>query len=296
MPSDNPVVEPADIFYKTADAEELLEQPEAEAVTKESATQSAEEEAETETPEAEVDNTKESEEAESESEEAEAESEEEELVYLDLDGEEVSLDDVRKWKNEGLMQSDYTKKTTELAQERKVVEAKGAELTELSTQVASLHAELQAALEEDSKVNLADLQEFEPEEYAKHVEKRKELANKIAAVSTQPSITQEEVDTEKAIMAKTHPEWMDEAGKPTETYISDMTLVNAYASEHFTPEEFSGMAKAKYIEAILKAAKYDALQEKSKEIKKKVKKAPLKTRTKQTPAKKPKSLEDTFYS
>lgn len=48
-----------------------------------------------------------------------------------IDGETYNLEDVRKWKSGHLMESDYTKKTMALAQERKALEAREAALTQL---------------------------------------------------------------------------------------------------------------------------------------------------------------------
>ncbi len=55
--------------------------------------------------------------------EEETESTETDLFYLDLDGEEVSSDQLKQWKSNGLMQADYTRKTQAHAENVKAFEA-----------------------------------------------------------------------------------------------------------------------------------------------------------------------------
>lgn len=54
----------------------------------------------------------------SESEEPITKEEQKQLDKLNIDGEEYSIDDVREWRNGSLRQSDYTKKSTELAKQK----------------------------------------------------------------------------------------------------------------------------------------------------------------------------------
>ncbi len=46
----------------------------------------------------------------------------EEVDEIDIDGEKVTLDDIREWKKWNLRQADYTRKTQELAREREEIE------------------------------------------------------------------------------------------------------------------------------------------------------------------------------
>jgi hypothetical protein len=52
----------------------------------------------------------------------EVEEETEPISEFDIDGEKVTLDQIKEWKNSGLRQSDYTKKTQEVANMRKEAE------------------------------------------------------------------------------------------------------------------------------------------------------------------------------
>lgn len=52
------------------------------------------------------------------------------IPTYEIDGEKITIDQIKEWKQNGLRQSDYTKKTQELAQQRKELEALGTELPE----------------------------------------------------------------------------------------------------------------------------------------------------------------------
>lgn len=312
MATDNPVLEPADIFYGTTEATEPTEPTEVEAVTDgdEDITDSDDQEAEEDSLES-TDNPGEAEEESEEDPEEKAELEdpgaedekEQELVYLDLDGKEVDLDEVRQWRDGHLMQADYTRKTQELADERKALKSQSEEIQGLKATLSDSQAELQALVEEDEAVNWAELKEYEPEEYIRlkeKADKRKAAVDKFKAVSTQVQISPEEIQSEQSQLFSSNPSWIDDNRQPTKAYKEDMKVLSEYWSEAgFTTEEINGMVRARYIETSLKAAKYDALQKKSKAFTKKAKKAPLTTKPKAKARNlkpKPKAIEDIFYN
>jgi len=296
MPTDNPVMEPADVFYGTAEAKDPEGQTEAEAVT-----ESDDQEALTE--EVEIDGQPDelSEESESEGATDDAEDGEQELVYLDLDGKEVDLDEVRKWRDGHLMQSDYTRKTTELADERKVLQTEREELTGLKTNLSNMTVELQAMVAEDEAVNWEELREDDPEEYIaqrEKADKRKAMVEKLKSETvSQPAYTDDELVSEQGLMLENNPDWVVD-GKATKAYEADQKLMNEYFQTNgFTNEDVAGMFRARYIQTCLKAAKFDQLQGKASKIKSKVKKATLVTKPKQQARqlKAVKSREDIFY-
>ena len=84
------------------------------------------------------------EELEEEAEEVHEEAEEE--LFYELDGEEVSLNQLKEWKSNGLMQSDYTRKTQALADERKALEAKLSKINEMESQFNDKISALDALL------------------------------------------------------------------------------------------------------------------------------------------------------
>lgn len=293
--ADNPILEP-DLFYGTTKAEESEEgQPEVEAVTSEEPV--ADEDPNT-AKETETEEVEESEESESENDD-ETDDGEEELLYLDLDGEEVDLETIKKWRDGHLMQADYTRKTQELAQQRKEAESTLKEAADLKAKLNDIGAELEVLIEEVTPEKLAELRDYDPEEYIKQKElldKRKSAVEKIK--STQVTLSPEEIKAEQDKLFAANPSWFDDKGKPTKQMEEDAALLNQYWSENgFSNEEIQGMVKARYVETSLKAAKYDALKAKTKETAKRTKKAALVTKPKKQakPVTKPKKIEDVFY-
>lgn len=57
---------------------------------------------------------------------------------FNIDGEEITLEQIKEWKQNGLRQSDYTKKTQELAQQRKELEALKGDLPEQEEDLTEL--------------------------------------------------------------------------------------------------------------------------------------------------------------
>lgn len=70
-------------------------------------------------PEADEDDTDDEDEKPKKPDDEEAPEEDEEEPTFEVDGEEVTLDQVRQWKNQGLMEADYRKKTAQLAEQRR---------------------------------------------------------------------------------------------------------------------------------------------------------------------------------
>jgi len=302
--TDNPILEPAAVFYGTPETLEPKEPTEVDDVTNGDDLTAEVEEPEVIDQEEEV-NADDSEESVSEDEEIDTEGGEQELTYLDLDGKEVDLNDVRKWRDGHLMQADYTQKTTLLAEDRKAITAEREELTTAMSEVANLKAEMQALIEEDEAIDWKELREYEPEKYIElkeKADKRKSAAAK-AKTDVQPAqtpLTQEELVQEQQLLHKANPNWLDDKGKPTkEMQLDKQRLESYWKTAGFTAVEVNGMARARYIDTCLKAAKFDELQEKSKTLSKKAKKATLVTKPKNQPRKlktKGRSAEEIFYN
>jgi hypothetical protein len=302
MATDNPVLEPADVFYGTTEEAEPKEPTEPEAVTNGDDPATEEKTLETDHPEqSEIKD--ESEGAESEEEPESTENEDEELTYLELDGKEVDLNEVRQWRDGHLMQSDYTRKTTEVAEDRKALKAEREEVSKQKAGLIDLQAELQALVEEDEAVDWKELREIDPEEYIakkEKADKRKAAVKKLKSEASKPDISQDDLAKEQQSLFDTNPGWLDDKGEQTKEMKDDKKRIEGYWEKHgFTAEDVSGMRSARYINACLKAAKYDELQEKSKAFAKKAKKATLVTKPKSQVKKvktKPKALEEVFYN
>lgn len=271
MSTDNPLVEPADTFYNTPEVTE----PNAPTETEE-ATVLAEPEVNPEIV----------------SEESNADNETKDALYVEIDGEEHNLDDVKKWRDGHLMQSDYTKKTQALAEERKTFEAERdsdrENVLKSKSEVDDMRDTLAVLVAEDDEVDWAELKEDDPERYIElkeKADKRKEALAKVKAERETPADDPALIAEERGKLFAANPEWFDDDGKPTEVYSKETTLMNEYAVKAgFTADEFSQMTRAHYMTTILKAAKYDQLQEKGKKIKETREKVPVVTKPKATKA------------
>ena len=281
---DNQATEPSDVFWPTTDDAELGDQP-------------AEEPAVTDGDPAKD----ESLELDGDEPTPDAEGEGEELAYLELDGKEVDLEDVRRWRDGHLMQSDYTRKTTDLAKDRDSVAAQREELTSELSELASLKAEMKALIGEDDAIDWAEMREDDPDRYIELKEKADKRKAAVAKVKAEPAakkLTPDEIATEQQQLFDANPGWLDDKGKPTAEMEADKVLINDYwQSNGFTSEETNAMSRSRYVEACLKAARFDALQVKAKSVGKKAKEATLVTKPKASAAQKKKAVprEDLFY-
>ena len=296
--SDNPAVEPADIFYANDTVTEEPTKPtEVADVTKQE--QEPGQDAEIlEKPE------EETEQSDSKSEELESKDEEQESLFIELDGEEIDLEDVKKWRDGHLMQSDYTKKTTKLADERKTFdterESERENLNQDRAKVSEMTDMLSVLVEEDAAIDWAELKEDDPDRYIELKEKadnRKAALEKVKAERETPLDDPAVIAEEQGKLFAANPDWFDDDKKPTKAYDEDINLMNKYAVESgFTNEEISQLTRAHYITTMLKAAKFDALQVKGREIKATREKVPVVSKpkaSKKAAASKP--MADVFY-
>ena len=216
--------------------------------------------------------------------EEETQSEETDLFYYDIDGEEVSSDQLKEWKSNGLMQADYTRKTQELADSRKDFEAEQEGFTGKQSKLSEQLLTLEAMIAEDdlSSEALTELREYEPEQYIKHLEKqskRKEFL-KEAKVSATPKSTVN-AQEEQAILIKANPQWLNN-GKATEAYTKDMDALSSYYNDNgFTQDQVNAVnGNALIAQAVIEAARAKTLGKTNAAIEKRVRKAPVSTRPK----------------
>lgn len=284
------IIEPDAFYGKSNDVADT------ESVTDESITENPEEK-----PVEEIDENQEADESE-QTEDGEVEDlEEEEALYIDLDGEEVSLDQVKDWKANGLMQADYTRKTQALADDRKSLETDTSNLSTALEEVRTLTAELEAQIGAEDEVNMEELREDDPEEYIAQKERNEKreklLAKSKESLTVTKSVSQEDVAAEQAKLMENNPEWVVD-GKATDAYKSDMKALDGYLKANgWTQEEFSEVYQSKHMQALIKAAKFDALKSKTKTISEKRKKAPVVKKGQSKSIKKAESrkIEDIFY-
>jgi hypothetical protein len=271
-----------------------MTEPEGETPETEEATPTEEEEsqpvAEDESLEEETEEEEEPE-GEEESEETEGE-EEEELYAVTVNGEEVavSLDELLSGYSR---QSDYTRKTQEIAGERKGME----ELQQqYNSQVAQIQQERQqymdaltniiagqgSEIEKFANVNWDELREADPIEYVTTREQYREAQERIQSMQYQQAqvaqaqqaqmnqARHEMLKVERGKLVEALPEW-DEPG--TQKELAN-TLQSYAKTQGFTQEELTELIDHRSILVLLKAHKYDQLQNsdvKSKKLKNKPK-------------------------
>ena len=190
-------------------------------------------------------------------------------------------------------QSDYTKKTQELAEERRTIEAAqeqyNSELTALQQErqqyVDALSQVIQnsmAGLQQYSDIDWPALKEEDPIEYITKRDEYREMQegvreNQHRAATIQQQQESEMVEVKKRMLQEEHgklvaavPEW----GDPT-TQKKLATDIRAYAIDQgYTPEEIGGLVDHRSLIVLMKAQKYDVLQKadvKSKKVKNKPK-------------------------
>lgn len=218
--------------------------------------------------------------------ETESEESEEESLYL-IGDEEISLSQIKELKESGLRQSDYTRKTQELAEQRKEVEAKSAKIAELSTTLDSLVADLQSSITgEVESVDWNELADLDPSEFLKKKSAIEEKQAKLKkAQEEQAKLNQVKVNEEAVLLASKMPEWAGTDGEANRQ--KDTNLALKYAAQlGFSEAELNSVTDHRMYMMLIKAAKYEALQSKAPSIKKKVAKAPKVTPATKSGAKK----------
>jgi len=204
---------------------------------------------------------------------------EEEDLYVDYKGREINLRDVEKWEQGHLRQSDYTRKTQELADNRKEFEDMQTSFTAKESELNDKLLTLEAMLSEDTKTadEIAEMREYEPDEYIRYTEKQaklKEFVNSAKSATPRPNVDMVKVSSE---LFAAHPEWM-ENGKQSKQFTDDTNLMTKYAETRGIGQAELSSFEAKHYEVMLDAAKYKAQSTSNAAIEKKVRKAPVSTK------------------
>jgi hypothetical protein len=231
------------------------------------------------------------EEQEIESEEQEESYEEEEeqeqtptyRVKVGKDEVEVPLDELLKGYSRT---ADYTRKTQEVAEQRKAVEAERQRIEE-ANRLRDVYAERLKVIEQmlsqpEKAEDLASLKENDPIGYAVRVAEQSEKEKQLAAVRTEQQRIAQQQQAEQSERLKAHlaaeaeklqsaiPEFADPAKR--EVIKND---VRNYAKQiGFTDEELAQVYDSRAVLALYKAAQYDKLVANKTEATKKVVQAP----------------------
>ena len=192
--------------------------------------------------------------------------------------------------------ADYTKKTQELAESRKIVESEAKAIVE-AQQVRDTYAQRLRAVEQlltmnDSPEDLVSMKENDPIGYAVKVAEMTEKKEQLQAIrAEQNRIAQQQqadraqamhrqIAQESAKLAEVLPEFSDKVkGEQLRSEIR-----NYGKSVGFTDEELGSVYDSRHVLVLHKAAMYDKLQKSKPGVQKKVANAPkmIKSGTKQT--------------
>lgn len=297
--------ESAELFYKEDAKQESTEEKVAPTETDTSDTEPEDEAEVTAEHTEESDESKDSK-ATKETEEPEYSDEE---LYVTINDEEVNLKQINDWRLSSLRQSDYTKKTQALADEKREFEADRdkAVSTAVNDKLESFETsilELDALIKEaDESIDWDELREYDLGEYTRLKELKDKRVKAVADAKakklpamTLKTISPEIVQREQAILIEKNPNWLDADGKQTEAHKKDLELLAGLLSENgFTSEDQDRIVSARDWQILLDAARYRKSVEKVAAVKKKVKKIPIVTKPKQNKVSKSKSAEEIFY-
>src|SRR6056300_579713 len=196
----------------------------------------------------------------------------------------VTLDELMQGYQLG---ADYTKKTQEVAEQRKAVEAEQQAIQE-AKQVRDTYAQRLQAIEqfltgnEDSPQDLAEMKENDPIGYAVKVAELTEKKEQLAQVrAEQQRLAQQQQAEQQQYMAKhvqqeatklsqVLPEFSD----PTKGEQIRNEIRNYGKSIGFTDQELSQVYDSRHVLTLHKAMMYDKLQKSKPQVTKKVSKAP----------------------
>lgn len=217
---------------------------------------------------------------------------EEELVdeesYFDIDGEEISLSELREWKQSGLRLADYTRKTTAVADTRKELEAKSAKQDAIMNMFNDKVDALDGLIsEQEASINWDELADEDPAEYLKQ---QRKLDAKKAKLKEAKALQEEQFTAklaeESEILIGKMPTWSDPQVRDSEfksavDYAAKIGMDLTEVSDH------------RVYMALVHASKFDAIDSKKALTEKKVRKAPKAIKATKSKAKaKPTALED----
>ena len=202
---------------------------------------------------------------------------------LEVDGEEKTIEELRSG---FLRQKDYTRKTQELAEHRKAVEAKDQEMDRERAEYAQLLPALAERIQQEAKQepDWDTLYDTDPVMAAKAERQwRKEQEGRVAQLQAvqaeqqrmqqieaqkQQQMQQSYLEQQRHILPDIIPEWRDKKVAATEaTQIRDFLL-----GEGFSEQDVSGMSNATLVKLARKAMLYDRGETRANEVKAKPKK------------------------
>ena len=223
---------------------------------------------------------------------------------------EITQKQILEWEQGYLRQSDYTQKTQGVADKvksevaKKVSESIG-DLDSKASALAEHTTALTALLDEvEGSVDLDELREDDYEEYQKTKETIENRRTKIKQATEAAQKAAEDANLahlaeQQSLFIGSNAEWSDDKGQATPKRDEDFQLISEYAkSVGFSADEFGQVTNHKVMVAVLEAAKYRQLKQKTTDSKK-VKVAPKlvkPTQQKSTKTDNTQSAGDRFYA
>lgn len=223
-------------------------------------------------------------------------------AIVEVDGEEITVEEL---KAANLRQRDYTRKTQELAEQRKALEAQYSEIERERAQYAQMLPALQQRLEQkEQEPDWDTLYDTDPKMAAKAErqwrKQQEEREAQIAAVQAEQQRVQalqqqkmqqmqeQYVTQQREMLPEVIPEWRDSKVAAQEaTQIRDFLL-----GEGFTEQDISGLTNATLVKLARKAMLYDRGETRVTAAKAKPKKARAKTLKSGSKASQPRPKSD----
>jgi len=206
----------------------------------------------------------------------------------DVGGREITLKRIEELEQGNLMQSDYTRKTQVLAEDRKLFEAVKESTTTKNQQLDDSISQLKVFIDEFDTtevdgMTLEELRDIDPSQYLKVTEqqaKRKQALKEAKGLKAEGSDADRQAlaSSELSKLISGNPHWLKD-GKETKAYQSDMTTVTNYLNDKgYTEAQQVGILTAGQGQVFIDAAKYHASKKTNAAITKKVRKAPIMTK------------------
>lgn len=198
-----------------------------------------------------------------------------EVEFVNLDGEEITLDEIREMKQGQLRQSDYTRKTQALAEQRKATQAMADNLD------SSIKAIESMIHEDENDEDLEELLEDDPSEYLKREKRIKAKKDKLdKAKKTLDKVKEARAKEEsEALLDLMSSEWTSKKAQD-----DDISLCMKYAEKlGFTNEDLSKYSDHRVYKALIDGAKYAKLKSEKPVVNKRKLSATKKTSKKAAP-------------
>lgn len=192
-------------------------------------------------------------------------------LYYEIDGEEVSAADIKRWKSGHLMQSDYTRKTQALADDRKRFQTERDDFESKLEMLRASESELNELILGDLKgQKLDELREYDVSKYLEVKEQIESRSKKLSELSNKFAAAQQELADRGFKQLSDSLGWAD-----SEKFESDKKTISEYAkAAGITDRDFQKIVSPAVMTAILEAAKYRKLKESNPAETKKVKAHP----------------------